>query len=382
MLFQSSKAEAKLLPENPPRSKIDGMKTNYYAVIMAGGLGARLWPLSRKKKPKQLHSLMTEEPMIRDTYLRLLSVFNPDKIVISTIPDFVADIKKILPEIPRENYIVEPALMGNAAACGLVSEFLYARNKDSMAFFMPADAYISNPKEFQRVIRYAQQLMEKYPKKILTIGIKPSKPEVGYGYIKIGQKVESNNKLTANNVQCFVEKPNLKTAEKYFKSNRFLWNAGIFAWRTDFMLGLFEKYLPKTFECLENIGVNIGKKIFPKILKEEYAKVENTSIDFGIIEKTKDIIVIPAEFGWSDVGSWGSLFDVLAGIEKTDSVRRGHHIGMDNSGCLVLGANKLIATIGLKNIAVIDTPDAILICGKDQSHKVKDILKLLGEEYL
>jgi len=355
-------------------------KNNYYAVIMAGGLGARLWPLSRRKKPKQLHSLMTEEPMIKDTYLRLLPLFTPDKIIISTIPNFVADIKKILPDIPEKNYIVEPALMGNAAACGLVSELLYDRDKDSTAFFMPADAFIKNKEEFEKVIRFAEDLVEKYPNKILTVGIRPGRAETGYGYIKMGEEIESNKNLSANKVAGFVEKPDLKTAEKYFKAGNYLWNAGIFGWRTDHIIDLFKKNMPGTHKHLENIRAGIGKNNFKTILETEYSKVENTSIDYGVIEKTKDILVIPADFGWSDVGSWGSLLEVLTNLEKTESIHRGHHVGVDNVNCMVLGGKKLIATIGLENIVVVDTEDALLICHKDQSHKVKDLIMKLKEE--
>lgn len=358
------------------------MKTNNYAVIMAGGQGTRLWPLSRKKNPKQLHSLMTDEPMIKDTYLRLLPVFSPDKIIISTIPEFVADIKKILPEIPAENYIVEPCPMGTAAACGLVSEILYARDKGSVALFMPADAFIQNVEEFLNVIRFAQELVENHPKKILTIGIKPTRPDVNYGYIKAGGSSSSKNKLFANKVEGFKEKPDLKTAEKYFKAGDYLWNAGIFGWRNDHILELFKKNMPETYIHLEKIRENIGKENFPETLRTEYAQMGRTSIDYGIIEKTKGILVIPADFGWSDVGSWGSLLEVLVNMNKSSSVHRGYHVGVDNSNCLVLGGKKLIATIGLKDIVVVDTDDVTLICSKEQSHRVKEVLQKLDNKFL
>ena len=357
---------------------------NFYAVIMAGGLGGRLWPLSRRKKPKQLHSLMTEEPMISDTYKRLLPVFDADKIIISTIPKYLAEIRKILPNIPEKNYIVEPSLMGNAAACGLVSELLYARDKDSVAFFMPADAFIANQKEFQKIIRFAQDTVDANPKEILTIGIKPNRPETGYGYIKMGTifSTSSKNILNTHKVDCFIEKPDQKTADKYLESKKYLWNSGIFGWRTDYILELFEKHLPNTFKHLEHIRSKVGKKEFDSVLKREYSKVDKTTIDYGIIEKTKDILVIPADFGWSDVGSWGSLLEVLTDLNKTDSVHKGNHVGLDNSNCLIMGGKKLIATIGLKDIVVVDTPDALLICHKDQSHKVKEILEKLDERLL
>lgn len=358
------------------------MKKNSYAVIMAGGQGTRLWPLSRRKKPKQLHSLMTDRAMIRDTFLRLLPIFTPEKIIISTVPDFVDEIKKILPEVPKENYIAEPFLMGNAAACGLVSAILNARDKNSEAIFLPADAFIRNEKEFIAVLNFALELIAKYQNNILTIGIKPTRPDVNYGYIKASKTVDEESRLKALLVECFVEKPDKKTAEKYFKSGDYFWNSGIFLWRTDHILNLFEKYLPKTYDALSEIQKNIDNKNIEKIIKENYAKVDKTSIDYGIIEKEKDILTIPADFGWSDVGTWESLFELLAELKNSDLVVSEHHIGIDSKNCFVRGHDKLIATIGLDNIIVVDSPDAILICDKKESHRVKEIMEKIEEKYL
>lgn len=360
------------------------MSNKFYAVIMAGGQGTRLWPLSRRQKPKQLHCLMSEEPMIKDTYRRLRPVFDKDKIIISTVPEFVKDIGRILPEIPKKNYIVEPALMGNAAACGLVSELIYARDKDAIVFFMPADAFIADEKEFWRIIRFAQSTLKKHPRTIATIGIKPTKPDVNYGYIKVKTAVPLTGRASrprALPVERFVEKPDPKTAQKYFKSGRYLWNAGIFGWHADHILSLFQKHMPKTHTRLETIRQSVGRKDFDAVLKEQYRQVENTSIDYGIIEKTKSISVIPADFGWSDVGSWGSLLEVLAKVRQSDSVLSGHHVGVDNCNCLVFGGEKLIATIGLSDIVVVDTPDATLICHRDQSHRVKEVLEQLEDRF-
>jgi len=351
-----------------------------YAVIMSGGQGTRLWPLSRQKKPKQLHALAGEKPLIRETYERLLPVFKAEQIIISTIPEFVEEIKKLIPEIPEENYVVEPVLMGNAAACGLVTKVLNIRDPKSAAVFLPADHIISDKKTFIKTIEFAEELITKYPKHVLTIGVNPTKPDVSLGYIRMDSQIAGDGDLKAFTVKEFVEKPDLQTAKKYVSSWDYLWNAGMFIWQTDHMLKLFKQNLPKTFGALEKIGKALGSSDEKKVLKEEYKEVDNTSIDYGILEKTKDILVIPADFGWSDVGSWGSLLEVLGAMHGTNVITRGHHIGVDNENCLVMANDKLIATVGLKNIAIIDTPDAILICDSSKSHKVKDLLNKFKEE--
>lgn len=353
-------------------------QNNFYAVILAGGQGTRLWPLSRKAKPKQLQAIVSEKPMIRETYERLLPKFSPEKIIISTTSDFAEEIKSILPEIPEENYIVEPFLMGNAAACGLVSIILNQRDKNSTAIFLPSDHIIDDKKEFVSVVDFAEKLSSKYPKHILTIGVNPARPDTLLGYIQMDSQVESEDGQKAFAAKRFIEKPDIKRAEKYYNSWNYLWNAGIFIWHTKNILELFKKNMPDTFKRLEIIGKNWNKD--EAKVKNEYKKVENTSIDYGILEKTNDILVIPADFGWSDVGSWGSLLEVLSNTHGTNIISRGHHVGIDDSECMVLGNDKLIATVGLKNIVVIDTSDALLICNSQESHKVKDLLLKFKEE--
>ena len=356
---------------------------NFYAVIMAGGLGGRLWPLSRRAKPKQLHTLISDESMIRETFLRLLPKFGAEKIIISTTPDFAKEIKKHLPEVPDKNYIVEPFLMGNAAACGLVTKILNVRDPKSSAIFLPADAHIKDKRRFLEVISYAEKLLQKHPDHIIQIGIKPTKPDTGLGYIQVGNKIESDKNVEALSVKRFVEKPTLETAEKYLQSGEYLWNAGIFAWHTSSMLSLIEKHMPKLFKGLNKIGEALGRKDEDKVIEEEYGRVEKTTIDYGIIEKTNKLLVIPADFGWSDVGSWETLHQVLSELHQEKNISRGHHIGFESENCLVLSnTKKLIATIGLKDIAIIDTPDAILICQKSQSHRVKELLEQIDEKYL
>ena len=355
------------------------MKNKFYAVIMAGGSGTRLWPLSRKSKPKQLHKLTSDKPMIAETYERLTAFFEPDKIVISTTAEHLEEIKRILSEIKTENFIVEPALMGNAAACALVSNLLLHRDPDSYSIFLPSDAFIKDQEEFLNAIDFSSQLLAKNPNHLITIGVKPTEPNVGYGYIKAGALVEEalSKRFSGFQVEQFVEKPDRATAEQYYESGSYFWNAGIFLWKNSHIIGLYQELTPSLYESIEEITKNWENK---ELVSAEYGKVENTSIDYAIIEKTKEILVVPADFGWSDIGSWGSLLQILSEAEDSKIISRGHHIGVDDENCLVMAGEKLVATIGMKDTVVIDTPDALLICNANESHKIKDLIAKLKEQ--
>ncbi|MCX6808584.1 MAG: sugar phosphate nucleotidyltransferase [Candidatus Berkelbacteria bacterium] len=352
-----------------------------YAVIMAGGKGTRLWPLSRTKKPKQLHSFISDKSLIRETYERLLPSFPSAKILISTTPEYLVDIKKIIPEIAEDDFIVEPYPMGTAAACGLATKIINMRDSEAAVIFLPADHSIKDNGKFLEAVGFAEELCEnEYDGYILTIGINPTKPDTGLGYIKMGSQVEESDNLRAFSVEKFVEKPNLEKAEEYVSSWEYLWNSGIFIWKTKKMLELFAKYLPETTKVLENVGQNLGTALYEKVLRNDYKKVENTSIDYGILEKTKEILVVPADFGWSDVGSWGTLLSELTKNYNTKVISRGHHIGVDNDNCLFFAGDKLIATVGLTDIIVVDTSDALLICNSHKSGQVKDLLEKFQQD--
>jgi len=351
-----------------------------YAVIMAGGAGTRLWPLSRQRKPKQLQNLITDKSLIRETFERIHSRIKTKDIFVSTTPEYIDDIKKQLPELPEKNYIIEPFLMGNAASNCLVSQVLHSLDPKAAAIFLPSDHVIHDKRKFLETLDFAEKIIKKNPKKILTIGINPTRPDTGLGYIQMGEQVEKSGELRAFSVKKFVEKPNQETAEAYLASWEFLWNSGMFVWRTDHMLSLYKKLLPKTYQAINKIVKAVGTDKEWDILQKEYATVDVTSIDYGIIEKTKDIIVIPGNFPWSDVGSWGSLLDSLSEIYKTKIIVKGHHIGVDSTECLVMAGEKLIATVGLKDVIIVDTPDALLVCDRHESTKVKNLLEKLKEE--
>ena len=351
-----------------------------YAVIMAGGQGTRLWPLSRKSKPKQLQSFISDKTLIAETYERLLPLFPAEKIYISTTSEYQDEIKKLLPEIPEENYVIEPYPMGTAAACGLATEIIYKKDPAASVIFLPSDHTIKDGRKFLDIIKFAETMVDKHSDHILTIGINPTKPDTGLGYIQMDSQIEKSNGFKAFSVKRFIEKPDLEKAQQYVASWEYLWNAGIFIWNAKYMLSLFEKDLPKTFGVLEKIGAAYGKASYPKILIAEYKKADDTSIDYGIMEKNKNILVIPGDFGWSDIGSWGTLLEVLSQVHDSNVISRGHHVGVDDLNVLVMAGDKMIATVGLTDVVIVDTPDALLICDSKASHKVKDLITKLKSE--
>lgn len=351
-----------------------------YAVIMAGGQGTRLWPKSRKKNPKQLQSLVGEKSLIQETFDRLVLITDPKKIIVSTTPEYLADMKNHLPELPKENFIVEPYPMGTAAACGLVSKVINLRDRESTVAFFPSDHNIKKPEQFAKTLKYAEGICDKFPEHILTIGIKPTRPDTGLGYIEVDSVVEKAGNSSTYKAKRFVEKPDQKTAEEYLATEKYFWNAGMFVWKTKHILKLFKQDLPQTYQVLEKIAEHVGKKDFETVLRDVYKKCDDTSIDYGIMEKSEDILVIPADFGWSDIGSWGILLEALSEIGGADVVSRGNHLGVNDSNTLVMAGDKLIATVGLENVVIVDTPDAILVCNAKKDHEVKNLINKLKEQ--
>ncbi|MEK7096450.1 MAG: sugar phosphate nucleotidyltransferase [Patescibacteria group bacterium] len=353
-----------------------------YAVIMAGGQGTRLWPLSRKNMPKQLHRLSSDKSLIQETVGRLLPIFKPDQIFISTTPEYQEEINNQLPEIPAKNYIIEPVAMGNAAACGLATMLIAKKDPEANIIFYPADQSIKNEERFQQTLQYAFLQLNQHPDHIITIGIEPNRPDTGLGYIQMAEEInfDKEKNLRINKVKCFVEKPDQETAVSYISSSQYLWNAGIFIWQTDNFIKLVQDHLPNIYSVLKTITDSYNSDRYDDVLNSEYPNIENITVDYGIMEKTDKILVVPGDFGWSDIGNWSTLFEILSEIEGTNVVSRGEHISIEDENSIVFSGEKLIATIGLKDIVVVDTPDATLICDRNRAHQVKDLLNKLKEE--
>ncbi|MCX6808480.1 MAG: sugar phosphate nucleotidyltransferase [Candidatus Berkelbacteria bacterium] len=351
-----------------------------YAVIMASGQGTRLWPMSRQNKPKQFHSLVGKNTMIQDTYLRLRPKFSDKNILVTVTKDYYEEAKIQLPELPIENFIIEPRATGTLGTCAMAIAKINRINPKAKAIFLPSDHIINEPEKFLEIVDFADELINKYPDYMTLIGINPTRADTGMGYIRMNSQIETRGDLKVFSVKGFEEKPNAKTAEKYLASWEYLWNGGMFVWTVAHAISLFHKHCPETLKAAQKIMEETDPEEYLEIATLEYKNIERTSVDYAIAEKEKNILVIPSDIGWSDVGSWGTLSEVLRENKGVSVIAAGNHLGVDNSNCLILAGDKLIATVGLNDIVVIDTPDAILICKGSRSQQVKALIEKLREE--
>ena len=344
-------------------------------VIMAGGRGERFWPRSRKKLPKQLLSLTGDgKTMIQLTVERIKSLVEYKNIYIVTNEEFSDIISYQLPNVPTENILIEPASKNTAPCIGLAAIHIAKKNPESVMIILPSDHIIGDKQEFTSILNSGIE-MANNGANIITIGITPGYAETGYGYIKLGNK---HNKVKNNSifkVDKFVEKPNLEKAEKYLASGDYLWNSGMFVCKASTMLNSMNKHMPELFKGLMKIKDAMDEDNEEEIFINEFNKFHSISIDYGIMEQAEQVYTIPGDFGWDDVGSWTSL-ERISGTDLDGNTVMGNIISIDTKGCIIQGNGKLIATIGVENLVVVDTVDATLICAKD---KCQDIKKLLDE---
>lgn len=359
---------------------------NKVVLIMAGGSGTRFWPLSTNERPKQFLDLVSEKTMIRETVDRVVKLIPAEKIFISTNIFYLDIIKKELPEIPEKNIIFEPMARDTAACIGYAALIIQKIYNDSVMAVLPSDHLIKKEKEFLESLEFAFEKAEKDV--IITLGIKPSYPETGYGYIEYiknkNSDKESDEKFEIYKVKSFREKPNKEIAEKYIEKGNYLWNSGMFIWKTEFILNEIKKYmeshkliLEKMEEMINKIDLNefYGKKLNDYI-REEFEKFEKISIDFGVMEHTKSVLVIPVDIDWNDVGSFKSLEDVFPKDQNNNIIQSEKFEEIDSEGNIIINKehNKIIATIGLEDIVIVNTENALLVCHKEKSQEIKKIL--------
>jgi len=346
-------------------------------IILAGGTGSRLWPASKKNNPKQLKPLLGKETLLKSAVKRVKVGFKSSDIFLSINRHQLSAVKRDLKSlVPLKNYITEPVKKDTAAAIGLACLRVIKEDPEAVIATVNSDHHIKNNKEFVRVLKSAEKAVNKYPDHLVLIGLNPSYPETGYGYIKIKKEVDQVGKDKIYSVDSFKEKPDLKTSQKYLKSWQYLWNPAYFVFKAQTMLDLFAKHLPDQHKILMKIKNN------PKSLNSEFSKIEPISIDYGIMEKAGKMLCLPANFDWVDVGHWRTLQEVLAKT-RDNNVVKGRHVGLNSSGNLIYSyTGKLIATIGLKDLIVVETEEAILVCPKDRAQEVKQLVDKLKEEKL
>lgn len=343
---------------------------------MAGGSGTRLWPLSREAKPKQFHKLNSEKSLLQETYERAKDLVPRENIYISIGPKALEESKKQLPDIPKENFIVEPIAKNTAPGIAYVTAKIFSKDPDAIIATIASDHTVTNNTNFAATFTKAFNFVKDNPSYLVTIGIKPDSPHIGYGYIKVGRKF--NDEATYK-VDKFEEKPNLDTAKKYFESGDYLWNASYFIFRADAMLDNFQKLVPEIYNGLSEMLKAFGKSEELSVTKKVFDEFPKIPIDTAIAEKVEDIAVIPADLGWSDVGSWASVYDLIT-AGPNGVIRQGEHIGVNDKNCLFFAQDKLLATVGLEDIIIVDTPDVTLVCNKNRSQEVKDLIDKIKEE--
>jgi len=351
---------------------------SYYALIMAGGTGTRLWPVSRKVRPKQTHALIDEGTLFQESVKRILPIFDIQRIFVATSRDLLPILMGQVPDLPIENYIIEPEGKGTAPCIGLASIHISIKDPNAIMTVLTADHYIRDVEKFRGVIKGANKIAENGH--IVTLGMLPSYPSTGYGYIKQAGKLCDVEGFSVYHVDQFVEKPDRDTAVKMLDGNYF-WNSGMFIWRVDRILEEFQRHMPTLSNQLLQIGEGIGKSEYEYILTKTWSEVDIETIDYGIMEKATDVVVIPLNIGWSDIGSWSSLANLLS-KDDVENVVIGNHLSLDTSGSFIFGDKRVIATIGLRDIIIVDTDDALLVCTKKTDQKVRDIVNILRENKL
>lgn len=349
-----------------------------YAVIMAGGSGKRLWPLSRRASPKQMLPITSDtNTMLQETVARLEPLVPVDRIYIVTSEPYVDTMRQQLPGVKESNIVCEPYGRGSAPAIGLAAIHITRDDPEGVMACLPADHHITQPERFRRVLSAAEQVAQEGH--LITLGIKPDHPHTGYGYIELGDRLVEVGEDTVYWVRRFTEKPDEATAGKFVEGGRHFWNSGMFIWKASAILDEIEKHLPGLHACLSAVDDVLGTDDERRVLERTWSQVERETIDFGVMEKAEDVVVIPVDMGWSDVGSWASLIDLLP-RDSEGNVVVGHHLGLGTKGSLIYSPRRLVTTVGLENAIVVDTEDAILVCSLDRAEEVKALVERLDEE--
>ena len=346
------------------------------ALIMAGGRGTRFWPKSRKSLPKQFLSLTGDgKTMLQLSVERLLPIIDMEDIFISTNNDYRDIVIEQLPDLPKENILCEPVGRNTAPCIGLGAIHIQKKYGDAILFVISSDHQIKIPELYRdTLLQGAAIAMD--GKNIVQIGITPNYPETGYGYIKFDP---SKKIMSSYKVEKFVEKPNLEKAKEYLETNQYLWNAGLFIWKVSTVLSDMKEFMPDTYQKLMTIQDGIGSDDYEEVLNKEFSAMESISIDYGIMEKAEDIYVIPGNFGWDDVGSWLAV-GRLQKKNEDGNVISGDVITLRTEDSIIQGNDKLIAVIGVANLIVVDSKDALLIADSDHAGEIKEVMEILEKE--
>ncbi|MDD6570959.1 MAG: mannose-1-phosphate guanylyltransferase [Thermoflexaceae bacterium] len=357
-----------------------------YGVIMAGGGGTRFWPLSRQAKPKQLLNLSGKEVMVNEAVDRLAKTADKDDIFIVTNKTQADAMKSVTTgRIKPDHILAEPSARNTAACIGYAAMEILKKYGDGIMVITPSDAFIKNSDEFTRVLSVAVKEAEEHDK-LVTVGITPTFPSTGYGYIKFAKEsnagidaASDSTEIKAMKVEEFKEKPDLETAKAYVASGNYAWNSGMFIWKASTILKNFEVFLPEIYADIHKIGNAMQTPDEQAVINEVYPQIQSISIDYGIMEKSSDVMVVPGEFGWNDVGSFDML-KVMHDEDADGNVVVGNCVNIDTKNSVVYSSGRLVTTLGLDNVVVVETEDGIMVCSKDRVQDVKMIVEKLKAE--
>ncbi|HXH47795.1 MAG TPA: mannose-1-phosphate guanylyltransferase [Terriglobia bacterium] len=349
------------------RKSRSSLYDHLYVVIMAGGSGTRFWPLSRRKTPKQLLNLFGGATLLEQTVERVRGIVPPERIYIFTNSLVRRQMVRLLPNIPERQIVAEPAQRNTAPTIGLAANEILRRDPQGIMVILPADHVIRKPGAFRNALKAGCRWAEAEGRSVV-LGIQPKRPETGYGYIRLGGSAKNTGGDKILRVETFVEKPTLPVARRYVASKRYLWNAGMFIWRASTLAANLRRFQPAMAAGLGQIAA-AGGIDNPRALKRLFPELEKISIDYALMEKVDKVFAVAADIGWSDVGSWAVVYDLHA-KDSDGNVRPENSLCIDSKGNMLVGGGKILVTIGVENLVIVETGDALLVCAREQSQKV------------
>jgi mannose-1-phosphate guanylyltransferase len=348
-----------------------------YAVIMAGGKGTRFWPRSREKMPKHLLDIVCERTIIQETIDRVAPLIPAENILIVTGASHADELMKQVPQIPEKNIIIEPVGRNTAPCIGLAALYIKRKSPDDVMAVLPADHLIADAERFRHVLSAAAE-MARRGDYLLTIGITPTCPETGYGYLEKGPRKTTVRGEDFYAVKSIREKPALPQAKAFLERGGFYWNSGMFIWRVDTIVEALKKWLPDLHRGLSEIEPALGSNQEKSVIEHVYNKIHSISIDYGVMEKAENVLLVKGDFGWSDMGSWDALWEVLEKDEDGNAAHvQGCFVGVDSRNSLIHSPRKLVALVGVEDLIVVETEDSLLVCKRGCSQDVKKVVETL-----